>query len=118
MQPLHSNGPFIPDADIKHLLEERKRIDSSLLNQPSCVDFKAIGSLGRRSTVLDNMGMAAIVCRHEFPMAAVNMFTEENFVYYDLMLERILRQYQDSPDRQLVCFFLDIACQFKGYWDR
>ena len=113
--PSYHNGPFIADSDVKHLLQERKNIDPSLLNQPACVDFKAVGTLGRRSTVLDTMGTAAVVCRHEFPMAAVNMFTEENFVYYDVMLQHIMQQYHAHPDRKLVCFFLDIACQFKGY---
>jgi hypothetical protein len=59
------------------------------------------------------MGMAALVCRHEFVMTAVNLFTEENFAYYDLMLADVLKQYSQENERLLQCFFLDIACHFK-----
>ncbi len=63
------------------------------------------------------MGLAGLVCRHEFVLAMVNLFTEENFAYYDIMLEQLVAKY-GTEDRELVCFFLDIACQFKKYWDR
>ncbi len=74
--------------------------------------------LGQKVQVFDIMGMAALVCRHEFVMTAVNLFTEENFAYYDIMLADVLQQYSQENGRRLQCFFLDIACQFKPYWNR
>ena len=62
--------------------------------------------------------MAALVCRHESVMTAVNLFTEENFAYYDLMLADALKQYSQENGRRLQCFFLAIACHFKPYWNR
>ncbi|KAL3145680.1 hypothetical protein ABBQ32_003215 [Trebouxia sp. C0010 RCD-2024] len=63
------------------------------------------------------MGVAGLICRHEFVLVIANLFTEENFAYYDLMLEQLVHEYA-AEGRELVCFFLDIACQFKKYWDR
>lgn len=34
------------------------------------------------------------------------------------MLEHAMKEFSESSGRQLKCFFLDIACQFQGYWDR
>lgn len=68
--------------------------------------------------VMDTTGMAVLVCRHEFVAVATNMFTPEHFCYYDIMLEHAMKEFSESSGRQLKCFFLDIACQFQGYWDR
>ncbi|KAL0022675.1 hypothetical protein WJX79_009212 [Trebouxia sp. C0005] len=51
-------------------------------------------------------------------MVAANLFTEENFAYYDLMLDTIQQHYHEGTGRRLVCFFLDIACQLNSYWNR
>lgn len=118
IQPFHEGGPFIPDEEVQQFLENQRSLAPDLWQPVSCVDFKAIGTLGRRAGVLDILGMAALVCRHEFTMIAANLFTEENFAYYDLMLSQVLQQYTEGDGRRLVCFFLDIACQFKPYWDR
>ena len=59
------HGPFIPDDKAKERIAERQGIPADVLNQPSCNDFKAVGSLGKRSAVLDNMGLAGLICRHE-----------------------------------------------------
>ena len=118
IQPFHADGPFISDDTVQRFLEQSRGMSADLWQPVSCVDFKAIGNLGRRAGVLDILGMAAMVCRHEFTMVAVNLFTEENFAYYDLMLTKIQQQYSEGNGRQLLCFFLDIACQFKPYWDR
>lgn len=118
LQPFHSNGPFLCDDVVRNFVASRQKINIDLLTSPACAEFQAIGSLGRRSKVFDVMGLAAIVCRHEFVMVCVNLFTEENFAYYDLMLEHLLAQYPGKDGKQLHCFFLDIACQFKAYWNR
>lgn len=117
IRPFFKHGPFIPDDKVKERIAERQGIPADVLNQPSCNDFKAVGSLGKRSAVLDNMGLAGLICRHEFVLVVANLFTEENFAYYELMLQQLAEQYA-SDGRELVCFFLDIACQFKKYWDR
>lgn len=118
LAPFESNGSFIDDKEVQRLLVERQKLDSRLLDAPACVDFKAAMFVGKLSPGMDTTGMAALVCRHEFVAVAVNMFTPENFCYYDIRLERMQQQYSQDPDRQLVYFFLDIACQFQGHWNR
>jgi hypothetical protein len=117
LQPFFTDGPFLSNALVQHHVAECQNLDVNLLT-PARADFQAVGSLGRRSKYFDIMGMAALVCRHEFVMTAVNLFTEENFAYYDLMLADVLKQYSQENGRHLQCFFLDIACQFKPYWNR
>ncbi len=63
-------------------------------------------------------GIAAAVCRHEFVLVATNLFTHENFVYYEMIVEELLRLYDTEKGRKLHTFFLDIACQFDSYWKR
>ena len=118
LRPFECDGPFIDVADVKDLLAEHQKLDRSLLDAPSCVDFKAAKPLGKLSPIMYTTGMAALVCRHEFVAFAVNMFTPENFCYYDIMLERMLKQYSQESGCLLMCFFLDIACQFRKYWNR
>ena len=57
---------------------------------------------------MDTTGMAAVMCRHELVAVAVNMFTPENFCYYDIVLERMLKQYSQESGRLLMWFFLDM----------
>ena len=118
LRPFYPDGPFVCDDAIKELLASRQNIDRSLLDPPSCVEFRAAQQLGKLSPVLDTTGTAALVCRHEFVAVAVNMFTTENFCYYDIMLKHVQDSFSKEPSRKLLCFFLDIACQFQGYWDR
>ncbi|KAL0038483.1 hypothetical protein WJX77_007988 [Trebouxia sp. C0004] len=118
IQPFYDRSPFLPDEAVQNFIEQRRNLAAGLWEAPSCVDFKAVGTLGRRSGVLDIFGMAALVCRHEFVMVAANLFTEENFAYYDLMLAHVAKEYQQGQGRRLVSFFLDTACQFNCYWRR
>ena len=53
---------------------------------------------------MDIFGIAALVCRHEFVMVAANLFTEENFAYYDLLLSHVAKEYQQGHGRKLVSF--------------
>lgn len=57
-----------------------------------------------------SQGIAAAVCHHEFVLVAVNLFTNENFVYYELIVNELLRLYDSDKGRKLHTFFLDIAC--------
>ncbi len=98
LRPFFTDGPFLSNALVQHHVAERQNLDVNLLT-PACADFQAVGSLGRRSKYFDIMGMAALVCRHEFVMTAVNLFTEENFAYYDLMLAEVLKQYSQENGR-------------------
>ena len=75
----------------KTSLAERQKLDRSLLDPPSCVDFKVAKPLSKLSPIMDATDMAALVCRHELVAVAVNMFTPENFCYYDIILERMLK---------------------------
>ncbi|KAA6427405.1 MAG: hypothetical protein FRX49_02069 [Trebouxia sp. A1-2] len=85
----NDTGPFLPDEAVQQFLSESRNLAAGLWEPPSCVDFKTVGTLGRRA--------------------------EENFAYCDLMLDSIQQQYQEGTGRKLVCFFLDIACQFSSY---
>ena len=118
LSPVYTDGPFVADGAVKDLLSQRQNVDKKLLDPPSCAEFKAAKPSGKLSPVMDTTGMAALVCRHEFVAVATNMFTPENFCYYDIMLEHAMKEFSESSGRQLKCFFLDIACQFQGYWDR
>ncbi|DBB05588.1 TPA: hypothetical protein ACH3X1_012532 [Trebouxia sp. C0004] len=111
LSPVYTDGPFVADAAVKDLLSERQNVDRALLDPPSRADFKAAKPSGKLSPVMDTTGMAALVCRHEFVAVATNMFTPENFCYYDIMLEHTMKEFRESSGRQLECFFLDIARQ-------
>lgn len=63
-------------------------------------------------------GVAAAVCRHEFVLVAANLFTPECFVYYELLLKRLLQDFHPASGRNLRYFFIDIACQFAPWWRR
>lgn len=40
-------------------------------------------------------------------------------MYYELLVEKIIEDFKgDNGELTLPWFFLDIACQFEGYWDR
>jgi hypothetical protein len=49
---------------------------------------------------------------------AANLFTEENFVYYEVMLEHLVKEFGPELGTRLVWLFLDIMCQFEPYWKR
>jgi hypothetical protein len=94
--------PVMKVAGIKHKAQTPCGIVWSILQLCRCCE----------------QGVAAATCRHEFTLVAVNLFTHENFVYYELILERLLRMYDVEKGKKLMCFFLDIMCQFGPYWRR
>lgn len=49
---------------------------------------------------------------------AANLFTPECFVYYELLLQRLLEEYRPASGKALKYFFIDVACQFDPYWRR
>ena len=51
-----------------------------------------------------SFGMAALFCWQQFVMVAANLFTEENFAYYDFMLSHVAKGYQQGHGRKLVSF--------------
>lgn len=76
------------------LLNSDATLQAGIWEVPACVDFKAVGSLGRRLRSQDIFGMAALFCWQQFVMVAANLFTEENFAYYDFMLSHVANGYQ------------------------
>lgn len=62
-----------------------------------------------------SQGVAAAVCRHEFILVAANLFTPECFVYYELLLQELLKDFQPVDLKELRYFFIDVACQFAPY---
>ncbi|KXZ40970.1 hypothetical protein GPECTOR_1089g366 [Gonium pectorale] len=59
------------------------------------------------------MGIGALVCRHGFVTAMCSMQTDENFLYFELLLEHALPKIQ-VPSLKAV--FMDVACKFEGFW--
>ncbi|DBA69663.1 TPA: hypothetical protein ACH3X2_012601 [Trebouxia sp. C0005] len=62
----NDTGPFLPDEAVQQFLSESRNLAAGLWEPPSCVDFKPVGTLGRRAGLLDIFGMAALVCQREF----------------------------------------------------
>ena len=54
-------------------------------------------------------------CRHGFVPVMVSLHTEENFVYYEVLLEALNKK-MDLTNVKAV--FLDVACKFTGYYQR
>lgn len=66
-------------------------------------------------------GVLAGVCRHEFPVKCINLFTEENFAYYEQLLAVVIREYgvcSPVEEAGLKWFIVDIGCKLKDYWQR
>ena len=67
IQSFYDNSPFLPDeavqSFIEQRLEQRRNLTAGLWEASSCLDFEAVGTLGRRSGVWDgSLGLPARVC--------------------------------------------------------
>ncbi|GLC43675.1 hypothetical protein PLESTM_001502900 [Pleodorina starrii] len=111
--PLAAGDLFIPERLVVERLKQRGKMADP--DAVSCSEFKAAKVFGRRAANYDRLGVAAFVCRHGFVPAMVSLHTEENFVYYEVLLEA-LRQRMDLPSVKAV--FLDVACKFEGYYNK
>ncbi len=59
-----------------------------------------------------------VLHRHEFVVCMTHLKTNENFVYYEAVINYLRALYGPETAQKLGYFFLDIACQFQGYYDR
>jgi hypothetical protein len=120
--PIGDYSAFVPDAKVALAQEQRKaRLASGAKDQieplQTCSDFKAATSGAKTSQVYDITGVAAFVCRHGFVLRAATMTSAENYTYYEVQLEDILRWYS-APGRQLCFIFVDVACRMQPTLNR
>ncbi|EFJ42598.1 hypothetical protein VOLCADRAFT_97223 [Volvox carteri f. nagariensis] len=113
LQPLAAGDLFISEKLVMERLKERGKMADP--DAVSCSKFKAAKVFGRRAANYDRLGVAAFACRHGFVPAMVSLHTEEDFVYYEVLLEA-LKQRMDLASVKAV--FLDVACKFEGYYKR
>ncbi|EFJ42130.1 hypothetical protein VOLCADRAFT_97808 [Volvox carteri f. nagariensis] len=113
LQPLAAGDLFISEKLVMERLKQRGKMADP--DAVSCSEFKAAKVFGRRAANYDRLGVAAFACRHGFVPAMVSLHTEENFVYYEVLLEA-LKQRMDLASVKAV--FLDVACKFEGYYKR
>ena len=73
--------------------------------------FKADKVFGGRREQYDQLGIAAVVCRHEFVLSMCSMPTDENFTYYNVMFADLLNSYCAQNERSIQFMFMDIACR-------
>lgn len=55
------------------------------------------------------MGLAAFVCSHGFVVSMASLLTEENFVYYGLLLQAASQKMDLGRSKAI---FMDIACYY------
>jgi hypothetical protein len=80
--------------------------------------FKADKVFGNRREQYDQLGVAAVVCRHEFIFSICSMPTDENFTYYYVMFARLLESYCSQYKRSIKFMFMDIACRLAPTYKR
>lgn len=66
IQTFYDSRIFCPVKDIQNFISPHRKLAAGLCEAPSCADFNTVGTLGRRSGVLDM-----------FSMVAVNLSTED-----------------------------------------
>jgi hypothetical protein len=114
LRPFASHSEFVDQVTICAALEQRRlRLSRGKDEEEplqSCSAFKAATTAAKKSRVCDITGVAVFVCKHGFVMRAVTMTTAENYTYYEVMLEDILRAYS-APGRKLEFVFVDVACR-------
>jgi hypothetical protein len=110
LQPLGAGDLFVPDAAVQQALDERG--DSAADTLPSCSNFKAATLFARRVDHYDRFGVAGFVCRHGFAVCMASLFTDENFTYYDVLLDTALQRV--SPR----VVFMDVACKYEAHYQQ
>ncbi len=110
LQPLVQPSPFLPEADVAERLHAYNPKYQIGEDSASCGNFKAATVTGRKAANYDRMGIAALVCRHGFVVNACSLMTNENFLYYEVLLEEALARVRPKA------VFLDVACKFEPYW--
>ncbi len=105
-------GPFLRDAFVAQQLASY-RAPAATSELSSCGDFRAATTASRKAATYDHMGIAAFVCRHGFVVSATSMQSEENYLYYELMLDDALPKLDRAA---LKAVFLDVACKFEPFW--
>jgi len=113
LQPLAAGGLFVPEHQVAERLVQRGKMADP--DAVACSQFKAAQVFGRRAANYDRLGVAAFACRHGFVPAMVSLHTEENFVYYEVLLEALNKK-MDLVAMKAV--FMDVACKFEGYYNR
>jgi predicted nucleic acid-binding Zn ribbon protein len=111
--PFTDHSVFVPRPMMDDALAQRSSQQQQLKQEEqdsSCSAFKAATEVVRKSSHCDITGVASFLCRHGFVMRAATMSTSENFTYYEVQLEDILRAYS-KEGRQLCFVFVDVACR-------
>ena len=118
VQPLLHDSRYLPEAAVKDKLEQREKLDPSLLEPAACSEFRAASVAVQQSVQHHVTGVAAGTCRHGIVACMADMHTPENFVYYECLMEHLRQLFGPGSDSEMGFFFLDVACKFKGYFER
>jgi hypothetical protein len=113
LQPFTECPFFLAEEQVAEALRSYKPAAGN--EKPACGPFKAATVVGRKTSNYDRQGVVAFVCRHGFVAGMTSLLTNENFLYYELLLKFILPKINASTTKAI---FLDIACKFEGWWRR
>lgn len=61
-------------------------------------------------------GVAAVICRHEFVFILLNLFTEESLLFYKLLINKLLDNYNNTG--KVDWFLPDIPCIVYAWWKK
>ena len=115
VQPALVDSRMLSDEAVQSKLQSQRGFN---FEQADCSSHTAASVRGRRSEHFHVHGLAAGVCRHEILLNCCKLFSSENFSYYELLLEELVRRLDSEGERRLDYMYLDIACQFVKWWAR
>lgn len=118
VQPLHDDARYLPQLQVRQLLDGHDKTNAGLLGQPACSSFKAAKPLGLQAADFDVTGVVAAVCRHEFVITMTDVHTADCFVYYELIMRRAEQLFGLEAAGSMDFFFLNVACKFEKYYER